>query len=161
MIGINDLKIASCFNSNEHEENLTKIKVVQFKKDDDLNNCLLVPCHYWTSSEEIAQTVKHTPPIEVDPMMSFPPFEVKTFQIFDSSFFNSIIQRTFFYNKKWRRCHLILHGGVWGEWINIDNIINDILNLRVVNSQAVWYKKFSERLTANRAENDGNRFNFR
>jgi hypothetical protein len=128
MIDKNYLKAVSCFNINEYDENFTKIKIVQFKKDDDLNNCLLVPCHYLTFSEEIAQTIKNTPSIEVDPNMSFPIFEIKTFGIPDSSFSNSIIQRTFFYGEEWRRWHFNLHGEIWGEWINIDNTVDYILN---------------------------------
>jgi hypothetical protein len=128
MVSKNYLKIISCFNINEYDENSTKIKTVQFKKNDDLNNYLSVPCHYWTSSKEIAQTIKNTPPIEVDRNISFPEFEIKTFRVLDGSFSNGIIQRTFFYGKEWRRWRINVHEEIWGEWINIDDTIDYILN---------------------------------
>jgi hypothetical protein len=128
MIDKNYFKTISCFNITEYDENLTKIKTVQFKKDDDLNKYLLVPCHYWSFLDEIVQTIKNTLPIEIDQNMSFPVFEIKTFRLLDSSFSNGIIQRTFFYGKEWRRCCFNLREETWGEWINIDDTIDYILN---------------------------------
>ncbi|MDR2184593.1 MAG: hypothetical protein LBO80_02835 [Treponema sp.] len=126
MISINDIRLLSCFNINEYKENPAKIKVVQFKKNDDINDCLLAPCRYWTYSEEIAQTIKNIPPI--NPNISFHSFGVKTFRILDGDFSHNIIQRTFFCGKEWRRCYLNLHEKIWGEWTNINTMLDYILN---------------------------------
>jgi hypothetical protein len=142
MIDKNYLKAISCFNIDEYQNNDKEIKTIQFKENDDLNYCRIIPCHYWTSSKEIAATIKNTPPVELNPNGSFPDFEIKTFQSINDDVYNknSIIQRTFFYGKEWRRRQFnnpLSTWGDWGKWININDTIDYILNNESIHENLV------------------------
>jgi hypothetical protein len=116
---INELKSVCCFDFNERE-NLFK-QTIEFKINDNLDNCKIAPCQYFTLSPETAQTILNTP-WGTEPF----PFSMDVLKTTDNA--NSIIQ-IISADGEWRR--RLFKNSLetwWGKWVNIEKLVNDILN---------------------------------
>lgn len=122
MIDKNYLKAISCFNSTEYQNNHKEI--IEFKTNDSLDYCKAAPCQYYTLFPEIANTISNTP-WEAE---SFP-FSMEVLRCADNDILgaNSVIQ-IITVDGEWRRRQFKNSLTTWwGEWINIEKIINNIL----------------------------------
>jgi hypothetical protein len=123
MIDKKYLKAVSCFNFGEYQ-NYCK-ETIKFKENDNLDYCGLSSCEYYTSSPEIAETISNTP-WEAKPF----PFSMNVLKCDDGGIPRSgnIVQRIFV-DGEWRRRQFANSLSTWwGEWVNIEKAINDILN---------------------------------
>jgi hypothetical protein len=123
MIDKKYLKAVSCFNFDEYQ-NCCK-ETIKFKANDNLDYCGLSSCEYYTSSPEIAETISNTP-WEAKPF----PFSMKVLKCSDGGVPRpSNVQRIFVDGKEWRRRQFANSlSAWWGEWVDIEKVINDILN---------------------------------
>jgi hypothetical protein len=117
MIDKNYLKAVSCFNFTEYQNNHKEI--IEFKVNDNLDYCKLTSCQYYVSSLEIAETISNTP------------WGVKPFQfimeVLKSTDGINIIQ-IITADGEWRRRQFNNSLTTWwGEWVNIEKTINNIV----------------------------------
>jgi hypothetical protein len=123
MIDKKYLKAVSCFNFGEYQ-NYCK-ETIKFKVNDNLDYCGLASCEYYTSSPEIAETISNTP------WKSKPfPFSMKVLKCVDGGVPRpgNVVQRIFV-DGEWRRRQFANSlSAWWGEWVNIEKVINDINN---------------------------------
>jgi hypothetical protein len=119
MIDKNYLKAVSCFNLDEYEN--SPKQTVEFKAEDNLNNCKIAPCQYYTLSPETAETILNTP-WGAKPF----PFPMEVLKPNDDA--GSIVH-IISVDGEWRRRQFNNSLETWwGEWINIENIIEFIRN---------------------------------
>jgi hypothetical protein len=119
MIDKNYLKAVSCFDFDKYENNPKEI--MEFKADDNLDYCTLTPCQYYTLVPETAETVSNTP-WGAKPF----PFPMEVLKCTDN--INNIVQ-IITVGGEWRRRQISNSLETrWGEWINIEKAIEDILN---------------------------------
>jgi hypothetical protein len=119
MIDKNYLKAVSCFDFDKYQNNHKK--VIEFKTNDNLNNCKLAPCQYYTLIPETAETISNTP-WGAKPF----PFPMEVLKCTDDM--NSIVQ-IITVDGEWRRRQFSNSLETWwGEWTNIETVIDDILN---------------------------------
>jgi hypothetical protein len=119
MIDKNYLKTISCFNFTEYQNSYKES--IEFKANDNLNYCTLAPYQYYTIFPEISETISNTP----WGTKSFL-FSMKVLKCTDDR--NNIIQ-IITVDSEWRRRQFSNSLETWwGEWINIDNTIDYILN---------------------------------
>jgi hypothetical protein len=100
-------------------------ETIKFKTNDNLDYCSLASCEYYTSSPETAETISNTP-WEPKPF----PFSMKVLKCDDGGVPSSsnVVQRIFV-DGEWRRRQFATSlAACWGEWINIEKVINDINN---------------------------------
>jgi hypothetical protein len=112
------LKAISLFNFDEYQNNHNK-KIIEFKANDNLDYCMVTPCYYYIPSSEVAKTILNIP-WEAKPII----FSMKVLKSID----NNIIQ-IIHIDGEWRRRQFKNSLSTWwGEWINIEKTINDLLN---------------------------------
>jgi hypothetical protein len=112
------LKAVSCFSFDEYQN--THKKSIEFKANDNLDYCKSVSCQYYTLLPEIAETISNTP-WGKKPF----PFPMEVLKCTDSVNIIQIIT----VDGEWRRRQFSNSlTSWWGEWINIEKTINDILN---------------------------------
>jgi hypothetical protein len=126
---INELKSVCCFDFDKIENN-TK-KTIEFKINDNLNNCRTTLSRYYTFSKEILQSIINTPP-----------WGTKLFryavEIVKSADTHGIIQRVIVDGEwqiegfkiaagEWRRRQYFNTVAFWGQWIDIEKTISRIL----------------------------------
>jgi hypothetical protein len=117
MIDKNYLKAISCFDFNKYEN---PKKTIEFKANDNLDYCRLAPCQYYTLSPEIAETISNTP----WGAKQFP-FPIEVLKCTDNA--NNIVQ-IITVDGEWRRRQFSNSLETWwGEWTNIEKIIDGIL----------------------------------
>jgi hypothetical protein len=118
MIDKNYLKAISCFNFSEYQD-INK-KTIEFKANDNLDYCKSAPCQHYTLLPEIAETISNTP-------WGKKPFPFSMEVLKCSDMVNTIQIITV--DGEWRRRQFNNSLSTWwGEWINIEKIINDMLN---------------------------------
>ena len=73
------VRTVSRFDTNEHEKDPEKVRRIQFKENDNLDNFFFAPCRCRTLSKEIARTIQNKPPVEITPDIRLSPFKVEIF----------------------------------------------------------------------------------
>jgi hypothetical protein len=118
MIDKNYLKAISCFDFNKYEN---PKKTIEFKANDNFDYCKLAPCQYYTLVPETAETISNTP-WEAKPF----PFPMEVLKCTDNA--GNIVQ-IITVDGEWRRRKFSNSLETWwGEWINIKEVIDNILN---------------------------------
>jgi hypothetical protein len=119
MIDKNYLKTISCFNFTGYED--SRKKTIEFKANDNLDYCESAPCQYYTLLPEIAETISNTP-WGKKPF----PFPMGVLKCTGTDT-NNIIQ-IITVDGEWRRRQFNNSlSAWWGEWINIEKTIDDML----------------------------------
>jgi hypothetical protein len=122
MIDKNYLKAASCFNFDEYQNPFKK--TVEFKAGDNLDCCESAPCRYYTLFPETAETISNTPWGQ-KPF----PFPMEVLKCADNNISGAGIIQIITADGEWRRLQFSNSLSTWwGEWINIEKTVNDILN---------------------------------
>jgi hypothetical protein len=117
---INELKSVCCFDFNEYD-NIFK-KTVELNISDNLNNCKIVPCQYFTLLPETAQTILNTP-WGTEPF----PFSMEVLKTTDNA--GSFIQIIPVGGEWRRRLFKNTFETWWGRWINISKALDFIRNV--------------------------------
>jgi hypothetical protein len=124
MISIKYLKAVSCFDFDGYEKNPKK--TIKFKENDNLDYCRLAPCQYYTLVPEIAETIYNVP--WGRGTKSFP-FLLKVLKCTDNNTLGVNSVQIITVDCEWRRRQF--NNALetwWGEWINIEKTIDNILN---------------------------------
>jgi hypothetical protein len=116
---IDKLKAVCCFDLGKYENNLNQI--IELNANENLDDCKMLACQYYTLSPETAQTIRNTP-WEAEPFL----FSMKVLKPNDNA--DNIIQ-IIPVGDGWRRRRFSNRLETWwGKWMNIGKIVDFIHN---------------------------------